>query len=98
VGRSQILPETVSLEQEAVPHAAIPACTHHFFPVKMLREAEFNSTRVLQALQLRKGLPDRRVSRPQPPKGGDALTMSHISELDIGLRLPLVSVLLRTSR
>jgi hypothetical protein len=52
MGRSQILPETVALEQEAVPHAAIPDCTHHFFLVKMLREAEFNSTRVVQALQL----------------------------------------------
>src|SRR5580698_7396870 len=45
-------PETVALEQETVPHAAIPDCTHHFFLVKMLREAEFNSTRVVQTLQL----------------------------------------------
>jgi len=52
VDRSQILPETVALEQEAVPHAAIPDCTHHFFLVKMLRDAEFNSTRVVQAIQL----------------------------------------------
>jgi hypothetical protein len=45
-------PETVAIKQEAVPDAAIPDCTHHFFLVKMLREAEFNSTRVVEALQL----------------------------------------------
>jgi hypothetical protein len=50
--RPNVLPETVALEQESIPHPAIPDCTHHFFLVKMLREAEFNSTRVVQALQL----------------------------------------------
>ena len=40
------------MEHESVPPAAIPDCTHHFFLVKMLREAEFNSTRVVQVLQL----------------------------------------------
>src|ERR1700727_158042 len=64
----------------------MPDCTHHFFLAKMLREAEFNSTRFVQALPLfggefqiqtgelvlevRKGLRGRRVSRPQPPTGG----------------------------
>src|ERR1700733_7066988 len=50
--RGIAIPKTVALEQEAVPHTAIPDCTYHFFLVKMLREAEFNSTRVVQALQL----------------------------------------------
>ena len=52
MSRSQILPETLTLEQEAIPHPAMPDCTHHFFLAKMLREAEFNSTRFVQALPL----------------------------------------------
>jgi hypothetical protein len=31
-------PKTVDLEQEAVPHAAIPKCANHFYFVKTLWE------------------------------------------------------------
>jgi hypothetical protein len=88
VSRSQILPETLTLEQEAIPHPAMPDCTHHFFLVKMLREAEVNSTRFVQALplfggefqiqtgelvlELRKGL---RGSTSQPPSTTDGWAM-----------------------
>ena len=40
--RSQIWPETVVLEHEAVPCAAISDCTNHFSLVNTLGESEFD--------------------------------------------------------
>ena len=36
-------PETVALKHEAIPHAAIPDSTNHFFLVNTLGKSEFDS-------------------------------------------------------
>src|ERR1700682_1104851 len=42
----------LALEQEAIPHAAIPKCTTHFFLVNTLRESEVDLARSIEGFQL----------------------------------------------
>src|SRR3981081_1365610 len=43
---------TVALEQEAIPHSAIPDCTNHFSLVNTLGESEFDLTCSIEGFQL----------------------------------------------
>src|SRR5260370_41770164 len=47
-----IPPEGSHLEQQAIPHAAIPNCTNHFSVVNTLRESRFDSTCSIEGFQL----------------------------------------------
>src|ERR1700704_1349589 len=47
-----LLPETIALEQEAIPHAAIPNCTNHFSLVNTLGESELDSACSIEGFQL----------------------------------------------
>src|SRR4030088_1305962 len=43
---------TVALEQEAIPHSAIPDCTNHFSLVNTLGESELDSACSIEGFQL----------------------------------------------
>src|SRR5258708_4452946 len=47
-----ILPAASHLEQQAIPRAAIPNCTNHFFVVNTLRESRFDSACSIEGFQL----------------------------------------------
>jgi hypothetical protein len=47
-----ILPELPHLEQQAIPHAAIPNCTNHFSVVDTLGEAVLDLACSIEGLQL----------------------------------------------
>src|SRR6266404_3275967 len=47
-----IPPEGSHLEQQAIPHAAIPNCTNHFSVVNTLRESRFDSACSIEGFQL----------------------------------------------
>jgi hypothetical protein len=46
------LPETVALEQEAIPHAVIPKGTNHFLVVKIPGESLFDLACFIEGFQL----------------------------------------------
>ena len=45
-------PETVALQQEAIPNAAISECTSHFFPIDTLGKSEVDSACCIEGFQL----------------------------------------------
>ena len=47
-----ILHEVPHLEQQAIPHAAVPSCTNHFSVVNTLGETELDSACSIQGFQL----------------------------------------------